>query len=291
MSALAMTKLDVLAGIDPLRVAVRYRHPEGAVFDEFPYHQSILHTAEAEYEELPGFEAEIGDCRARVGPAARGARLPRAHRRLRRRRRAPRRRRPGARPGDLARRGARGSAASARRPPRAMFEKVLVANRGEIAIRVDADAEGDGDRVGRRVLGDRPRRPARTRGRRGPPARPRRARRELSRDRQDPRDRAAAGAEAIHPGYGFLAENADFAAACEEADVVFIGPPAEAIEAMGSKTRARELMAEGGRADRPRRDRAAEDVDEAAKQAAEVGYPGRAARRPAAAAARASGSR
>jgi adenylosuccinate synthase len=63
MTALAVTKLDVLAGIDPLRVCVRYRHPEGAVFDEFPYHQSIIHTAEPEYEELPGFEQEIGDCR------------------------------------------------------------------------------------------------------------------------------------------------------------------------------------------------------------------------------------
>jgi adenylosuccinate synthase len=63
LAALAITKLDVLAGIDPLRVAVRYRHPEGALFEEFPYHQSILHTATAEYEELPGFEAEIGDCR------------------------------------------------------------------------------------------------------------------------------------------------------------------------------------------------------------------------------------
>jgi adenylosuccinate synthase len=63
MSALALTKLDVLGGIDPLRVAVRYRHPEGAVFDEFPYHQSILHTADADYEELPGFEADIGEAR------------------------------------------------------------------------------------------------------------------------------------------------------------------------------------------------------------------------------------
>jgi adenylosuccinate synthase len=63
MTALVVTKLDVLAGIDPLRICVRYRHPDGAVFDEFPYHQSIIHTAEAEYEEMPGFDGEIGDCR------------------------------------------------------------------------------------------------------------------------------------------------------------------------------------------------------------------------------------
>jgi adenylosuccinate synthase len=63
MSALTITKLDVLSGIDPLRVAVRYRSREGAVFEEFPYHQSILHSAVPEYEELPGFDGDLGACR------------------------------------------------------------------------------------------------------------------------------------------------------------------------------------------------------------------------------------
>ncbi|HEY2259757.1 MAG TPA: adenylosuccinate synthase [Solirubrobacteraceae bacterium] len=63
LSAIAVTKLDVLAGIDPIRVAVRYRSREGALLEEFPYHQSILHAATAEYVELPGFDADIGGCR------------------------------------------------------------------------------------------------------------------------------------------------------------------------------------------------------------------------------------
>ena len=63
LSAIALTKLDVLAGIDPIRVAVRYRSREGALLEEFPYHQSILHAATAEYLELPGFDADIGGCR------------------------------------------------------------------------------------------------------------------------------------------------------------------------------------------------------------------------------------
>jgi adenylosuccinate synthase len=64
LNALAITKLDVLSGLDPLRIATRYRGAEGAVFDEFPYHQSILHSAEADYEELPGWEGDISGARS-----------------------------------------------------------------------------------------------------------------------------------------------------------------------------------------------------------------------------------
>ncbi len=71
MSALTITKLDVLSGIDTLRVAVRYRSREGAIFDSFPYHQSILHSAEPEYEELPGFDADLTALPQRGRPARR----------------------------------------------------------------------------------------------------------------------------------------------------------------------------------------------------------------------------
>jgi adenylosuccinate synthase len=64
LDALAITKLDVLSGIGPLRVAVRYRSKEGAELDTFPYHQSILHSASAEYEELPGFDLDLTACRS-----------------------------------------------------------------------------------------------------------------------------------------------------------------------------------------------------------------------------------
>jgi adenylosuccinate synthase len=73
LTSLVLTKLDVLAGLDPLRVCTSYRHGEGATFDDFPYHQSILHASEAVYEELPGFGDEIGAAReaADLPPAAR----------------------------------------------------------------------------------------------------------------------------------------------------------------------------------------------------------------------------
>jgi adenylosuccinate synthase len=64
LDALAITKLDVLSGIGPLRVAVRYRSKEGAELDTFPYHQSILHSASAQYEELPGFDLDLAACRS-----------------------------------------------------------------------------------------------------------------------------------------------------------------------------------------------------------------------------------
>jgi adenylosuccinate synthase len=66
MSSLAITKLDVLSGLETLRVAVRYRSREGALLDSFPYHQSILHSATPEYEELPGFDEDITECRKEV---------------------------------------------------------------------------------------------------------------------------------------------------------------------------------------------------------------------------------
>jgi acetyl-CoA/propionyl-CoA carboxylase biotin carboxyl carrier protein len=82
-----------------------------------------------------------------------------------------------------------------------------------------------------------------------------------------------AGAEAIHPGYGFLAENAPFARACADAGIVFIGPPPEAIDAMGSKIGARQLMHDAGVPIVPGvRDEVA-TLDEARAIADDIGYP------------------
>ena len=154
-----------------------------------------------------------------------------------------------------------------------MFEKVLIANRGEIAIRVARTLKemGIGSvAVYSEIDRDAPHvREAEEAFLIGPalPA-------ESYLDVQKIIDTAKeAGAEAIHPGYGFLAENADFARACAEHDIVFIGPPPEAIEAMGSKTRAREIMAEAGVPIVPGATEPAADLDAAREQAEAAGYP------------------
>ena len=64
LTALAITKLDVLAGFDTIRACTRYRGAEGAEFDYFPYHQTVLHHAAGEYVELPGFREDLSECRS-----------------------------------------------------------------------------------------------------------------------------------------------------------------------------------------------------------------------------------
>ena len=84
---------------------------------------------------------------------------------------------------------------------------------------------------------------------------------------------ARTGAEAIHPGYGFLSENADFADACAAAGVVFIGPPAAAIRAMGSKSAAKQLLAAAGVPLTPGYHGDRQETDFLRQQAATIGYP------------------
>ena len=127
-----------------------------------------------------------------------------------------------------------------------MFGKILIANRGEIACRVIATARRLG--IGTVAVyseadaGARHTRMADEAWPIGPaPARESYlvAERILDVARR-------AGAEAIHPGYGFLSENADFAGACAGAGLVFVGPPPAAIRAMGSKAEAKALMERAG---------------------------------------------
>jgi adenylosuccinate synthase len=64
LTGLVITKLDVLTGIDPIYAGVRYVGPEGASFDEFPYHQSVLHKAMGELVQLPGWDEDVSGARS-----------------------------------------------------------------------------------------------------------------------------------------------------------------------------------------------------------------------------------
>jgi acetyl-CoA/propionyl-CoA carboxylase, biotin carboxylase, biotin carboxyl carrier protein len=154
-----------------------------------------------------------------------------------------------------------------------MFEKVLVANRGEIAIRVMRALKEMGiASVGVYSEADRSTPHVREADEAfllGPPV-PAESYLNVEKILELANQ---SGAEAIHPGYGFLAENPAFAEACEKAGVTFIGPPASAIEAMGSKTRARELMSEAGVPIVPGTTAPVEDVAAAKKEAKAIGYP------------------
>jgi len=155
-----------------------------------------------------------------------------------------------------------------------MFSKVLVANRGEIAIRVMRSLEELG--VGSVAVYSEPDRDAPHVRRAdeayllgGGPA----AESYLNVERILEVVKES-GAEAVHPGYGFLAENAQFARSCEEAGVTWIGPPPDAIDAMGSKTKARELMKDAGVPIVPGTTDAVETVEDARQIIEEsIGYP------------------
>src|ERR1044072_3570745 len=127
-----------------------------------------------------------------------------------------------------------------------MFEKVLIANRGEIAIRVARTLKEMGigsvavySEIDRDAPHVREADEAFLIG----PAVPAESYLNVPKIIETAKQ---AGPEPIHPGSGFLAENPEFARACAEADIVFIGPPPEAIEGMGSKTGARGSLAAAG---------------------------------------------
>jgi 3-methylcrotonyl-CoA carboxylase alpha subunit len=154
-----------------------------------------------------------------------------------------------------------------------MFPRILIANRGEIACRIARTAR----RLGIATVAVYSDADARARHvgacdealRIGPPPA-----RESYLNAAAIIDAARrSGAVAVHPGYGFLSENADFAAACAAAGLVFIGPPVDAIRKMGSKAAARTLMAAAGVPLVPGFHAAGADATVLAREAARIGYP------------------
>jgi 3-methylcrotonyl-CoA carboxylase alpha subunit len=154
-----------------------------------------------------------------------------------------------------------------------MFSSLLIANRGEIACRVMRTAR----RMGLRTIavysdadaGAMHVQMADLAVRIGPPP----ARESYLKIETIIEAARAAGAQAIHPGYGFLSENAEFAEACEKDGINFVGPPASAIRAMGLKDAAKALMSKAGVPVVPGYHGADQDGCELAKHAKDVGYP------------------
>ena len=148
-----------------------------------------------------------------------------------------------------------------------MFAKILIANRGEIACRVMRTAHRLGiAAVAVHTDADRAALHVRLAGE------ARRVESYLDIDAIVAAARAA-GAEAIHPGYGFLSENEEFAAACSKAGLVFVGPPAEAIAAMGDKAAAKRLMEKAGVPLVPGYHGEEQDPAHLEKEAARIGFP------------------
>ena len=153
------------------------------------------------------------------------------------------------------------------------FRKILIANRGEIAVRVIRACRELGIRtvavysdVDRAALHVRMADEARLLG----PAPSSESYLSIPKIINASCD---SGAEAIHPGYGFLSENPALARACSDAGIVFIGPSAASMELMGSKTRAREAMIDAGVPVVPGASHPLESMDEALALAGELGYP------------------
>jgi 3-methylcrotonyl-CoA carboxylase alpha subunit len=154
-----------------------------------------------------------------------------------------------------------------------MFKKILIANRGEIACRVAATARrmgirtvavySDADAHAKHVLACDEAVPV---GGNAPKDSYLRWERILDAARQT-------GAQAIHPGYGFLSENEDFARACTDAGLVFIGPPTSAIAAMGLKAESKRLMEAAGVPLVPGYHGADQDPALLAREAGRIGYP------------------